>query len=152
MSLLWIIALDNSGAGKTHARLAPGLTACPVRRAQERLPGQLPAAGLVHQLREARDERRLLKMQAQLAAVKLLIIDELGYVPLLSSSKRTDRRGKFAAFSTSPGSWRGIDGKFALERRNPVAERLDLNLCIGGGGGGGKLSDQTALSAVEVGA
>jgi DNA replication protein DnaC len=26
-------------------------------------------------------ERRLLKLQAQLAAVKLLIIDELGYVP-----------------------------------------------------------------------
>jgi DNA replication protein DnaC len=31
---------------------------------------------------EARDEKRLLKLQAQLAAVKLLIIDELGYVPL----------------------------------------------------------------------
>jgi DNA replication protein DnaC len=31
---------------------------------------------------EARDKRRLLKLQAQLAAVKLLIIDELGYVPL----------------------------------------------------------------------
>jgi DNA replication protein DnaC len=30
---------------------------------------------------EARDEKRLLKLQAQLAAVKLLIIDELGYVP-----------------------------------------------------------------------
>ena len=31
---------------------------------------------------EARDERRLLRLQAQLAAYKLLIIDELGYVPL----------------------------------------------------------------------
>src|SRR4030088_892026 len=31
---------------------------------------------------EARDERGLLKRQAQLAAVKLLIVDELGYVPL----------------------------------------------------------------------
>jgi len=31
---------------------------------------------------ELRDERRLLKLQAQLAAVKLLIVDELGYVPL----------------------------------------------------------------------
>ena len=31
---------------------------------------------------EARDERRLLKLQAQLATVKLLILDELGYVPL----------------------------------------------------------------------
>ena len=40
------------------------------------------AAALVSQLLEARDERRLLKMQRELAAVKLLIIDELGYVPL----------------------------------------------------------------------
>ena len=31
---------------------------------------------------EARDEKRLLKLQAQLAVVKLLIINELGYVPL----------------------------------------------------------------------
>jgi len=31
---------------------------------------------------EARDEKRLLKMQRDLAAVKLLIVDELGYVPL----------------------------------------------------------------------
>jgi len=31
---------------------------------------------------EARDERRLSRLQAQLAGVKLLIIDELGYVPL----------------------------------------------------------------------
>ena len=38
------------------------------------------AASLVHQLMEARDERRLLKLQRDLAAVKL--IDELGYVPL----------------------------------------------------------------------
>ena len=31
---------------------------------------------------EARDERRLLKLQRDLQAVKLLIVDELGYVPL----------------------------------------------------------------------
>jgi DNA replication protein DnaC len=31
---------------------------------------------------EARDERRLLKLQVQLQNVKLLIVDELGYVPL----------------------------------------------------------------------
>ena len=40
------------------------------------------AAALVSQLLEARDERRLLKLQRDLASVKLLIIDELGYVPL----------------------------------------------------------------------
>ena len=31
---------------------------------------------------EARDERRLLKLQRDLQAMKLLIVDELGYVPL----------------------------------------------------------------------
>jgi IstB-like ATP binding protein len=40
------------------------------------------AAALVNQLMEARDERRRLKLQRDLQAVKLLIVDELGYVPL----------------------------------------------------------------------
>jgi len=42
----------------------------------------MTAASLVNQLLEARDERRLLRLQRDLALVKLLIIDELGYVPL----------------------------------------------------------------------
>ena len=62
----------------THVCLALGLAAC-----QRGFPVSFfTAAGLVHQLMEAHDERRLLKLQAQLAAVKLLIVDELGYVPL----------------------------------------------------------------------
>jgi len=73
-----IIALGNSGTGKTHVCLALGLAAC-----QRGLSVAFTtAAGLVHQLMEARDEKRLLRLQAQLAAVKLLIVDELGYVPL----------------------------------------------------------------------
>ena len=39
-------------------------------------------AALVHELMEARDERRLLNLQRQLARLRLLIIDELGFVPL----------------------------------------------------------------------
>jgi DNA replication protein DnaC len=73
-----IIALGNSGTGKTHVCLALGLAAC-----QRGLSVAFTtAAGLVHQLMEARDEKRLLRLQAQLSTVKLLIIDELGYVPL----------------------------------------------------------------------
>ena len=72
-----IIALGNSGTGKTHIGLSLGLAAC-----QKGFSVAFTtAAGLVHQLMEARDERRLLKLQRDLAAVKLLIIDELGYVP-----------------------------------------------------------------------
>jgi len=73
-----IIALGNSGTGKTHVALALGLAAC-----QKGFTVTFTtAAALVNQLLEARDEKRLLKMQRELAAVKLLIIDELGYVPL----------------------------------------------------------------------
>ena len=36
----------------------------------------------MHELIEARDEKRLLRLQRQLAAYKLLIVDELGFVPL----------------------------------------------------------------------
>jgi DNA replication protein DnaC len=73
-----IIALGNSGTGKTHTALALGLAACQ-RGFSVRFT---TAAGLVHQLREARDEKRLLKLQNQLQACQLLIVDELGYVPL----------------------------------------------------------------------
>ena len=40
------------------------------------------AAALVNELLEARDEKRLLRVQKQLAKQDLLIVDELGYVPL----------------------------------------------------------------------
>lgn len=73
-----VIALGNSGTGKTHIGLALGLAAC-----QHGLSvGFTTAAGLVNELMEARDEKRLLKLQRQIQAYKLLIIDELGYVPL----------------------------------------------------------------------
>jgi DNA replication protein DnaC len=38
-------------------------------------------AALVHELMEARDERRLRALQKHLSLVKLLIVDELDYVP-----------------------------------------------------------------------
>ena len=60
--------------------LGPGLAACQKGLAV----GFATAAALVHELIEARDERRLLRLQKQLAAYRLLIVDELGYVPLSS--------------------------------------------------------------------
>ena len=44
--------------------------------------GFTAAAALVHELMEARDERRLLNLQRNLSRLGLLIIDELGFVPL----------------------------------------------------------------------
>ena len=73
-----VIALGNSGTGKTHVALGLGLAAC-----QKGLSvGFTTAAALVHELMEARDEKRLLRYQKQLAKYSLLIIDELGFVPL----------------------------------------------------------------------
>ncbi len=73
-----VIALGPSGTGKTHVALGLGLAACQKGLAV----GFTTAAALVHELMEARDERRLLRLQKQLVRHKLLIIDELGFVPL----------------------------------------------------------------------
>ena len=73
-----IIALGNSGTGKSHVALGLGLAAC--QRGFSVV--FTTAAQLVHQLMEARDEKRLLRLQRELQAARLLIIDELGYVPL----------------------------------------------------------------------
>jgi DNA replication protein DnaC len=73
-----VIALGPSGTGKTHIALGLGLAAC-----QKGLPVRFTtAAAIVHELMEARDERQLLRLQKQMVKQKLLIIDELGFVPL----------------------------------------------------------------------
>lgn len=76
-----VIALGNSGTGKTHIALGLGLAAC-----QKGFSVGFTTAALVHELLEARDEKRLLRLQKQLAGYKLLIIDELGFLPLSKSS------------------------------------------------------------------
>jgi DNA replication protein DnaC len=54
-----VIAVGNSGTGKTHIVLGLGLAAC-----QKGLSvGFIAAAAMVHELIEVRDERRLLRLQ-----------------------------------------------------------------------------------------
>ncbi len=73
-----VIALGPSGTGKTHVALGLGLAAC-----QKGLKVRFTtAAALVHELIEAADDRRLQRIQKTLAIQDLLIIDELGFVPL----------------------------------------------------------------------
>jgi DNA replication protein DnaC len=69
---------------------------------------------LVHELLEARGEKRLLRLQKQLAGYKLLIIDELGIVPLSKSGAellfelfgQRDERGSTLVTSNLPFSER----------------------------------------------
>ena len=73
-----VIALGPSGTGKTHIALGLGLAACQKGKKVR----FTTASALVHELIEAADDRRLQRLQKQLASQELLIIDELGFVPL----------------------------------------------------------------------
>src|SRR5437764_8304000 len=114
-----VIAVGNSGTGKTHIALGLGLAAC-----QKGLSvGFVTAAALVHELIEARDEKRLLRLQRQLTAYKLLIFDELGYVPLSTTSaellfkvfSQRYERGSTLVTSNLPfDEWTGVFGSERL--------------------------------------
>ena len=117
-----VIAVGNSGTGKTHVALGLGLAAC-----QRGLSvGFTTAAGLVHELMEARDERRLLNLQRQLSRLSLLIIDELGFVPL----SRTGAELLFEVFSQryERGSTMVTTN---LGNHQPALRRMDRGLRVG---------------------
>ena len=87
-----VIAIVNSVTGKTH--VCPGTGQwTPCQRWMS--VSFTTAAALEHEMMEARDERRLLNLQKQLARLNLLIIDELGFVPL----SRTGAELLFEVFS-----------------------------------------------------
>ena len=92
-----IIALGNSGTGKTHIALGLGLAAC-----QKGLSvGFLTAAALVHELMEARDEKRLLRLQKQLAVSPSASTN--------SASCRSRRPRRAAVRSLQPALRAGLD-------------------------------------------
>jgi DNA replication protein DnaC len=85
--------------------------------------GFTTAAALVHELIEARDEKRLLRLQRQFAAYKLLIVDELGYVPLSQTgaellfevfSQRYERGATLVTSNLPFDEWTSIFGSERL--------------------------------------
>jgi len=114
-----VIALGNSGTGKTHVALGLGLAAC-----QRGLSvGFTTAAALVHELIAARDQRRLLNLQRKLARLKLLIVDELGFVPLSKTgaellfevfSQRYERGSVLATSNLPFDEWTEVFGSERL--------------------------------------
>ena len=110
-----VLALGNSGTGKTHIALALGLAACQ-KGYRVRFT---TAASLVHELMEAKDEKRLLRFQKLLASYPLLIIDELGFVPL----SKTGAEMLFEIFSAPD---RRPTGSLDPSRPHPGDERRKL--------------------------
>ena len=114
-----VIAVGNSATGKTHVAFGLGLAAC-----QRGLSvGFTTAAALVHEFIEARDERWLLNLQRKLARLKLLIIDEPGFVPLSKTGaellfkvfRQRYERGAVLATSNLPfDQWTEIFGSERL--------------------------------------
>ncbi|WP_343089206.1 IS21-like element helper ATPase IstB [Methanocalculus natronophilus] len=71
-----VLMIGNSGTGKTHLAIAIGVLACE----QNYRVIFKTTAGLVNELVEAKQERRLTYLLRQLKRVDLLILDELGYI------------------------------------------------------------------------
>ena len=127
-----IIAVGNSGAGKTHIALGLGLAAC-----QRGLSvGFTTAAALVHELMEARDDRRLLNLRRRAARLRLLIIDELGFVVhhrggtalrgLQSATSGAPSWSPPTSPSTSGPTWERLTGALHPPRPYPGNERRQL--------------------------
>jgi DNA replication protein DnaC len=128
-----VIALGPSGTEKTHGALSLGLAAC-----QKGLKVRFTtAAALVHEMTEAADERRLQLHQKQLAAQDLLMIDELGFVPLSKTgaellfeviSQRYER-GSIIITSNLPfGEWTEVFGSERLT--GTILDRLTHHVHI----------------------
>ena len=72
-----VLLIGNPGTGKTHLACALAFSAC----AQGKKARFYTATGLITELVECREERRLQRLQKQLQRFHLLVLDELGYVP-----------------------------------------------------------------------
>ena len=79
-----LVLMGDVGTGKTH--MASALcTACCQARVEARF---FTASSLVMRLRRARDEGRLDRELAQIGRAELLVIDELGFLPLDADGAR----------------------------------------------------------------
>jgi DNA replication protein DnaC len=114
-----VIVAGNDGTGKTHLAVGLGLAAC-----EKGLTVRFTtAASLVDELLGKLDEPGLTRLRRRLAAYKVLIIDELGYVPLPAAGAKllfeviTDRceRGSTIITSNLPlDQWGGVFGSEQL--------------------------------------
>lgn len=114
-----IIFLGKSGTGKTHLATALGIEACDQGVRTKFITG----CGLVNELTEARDEKRLKVLIRRYFNYDLLIIDELGYVPFSKEgaellfqilAERNERKPVIITTNKGFGDWTEIFGDPSL--------------------------------------
>jgi DNA replication protein DnaC len=79
-----ICLIGTPGLGKTHSIISIGRDLC--RKSQDVL--FFTASDLVEKLEEAKDKKKLVHFMDKLKKTKLLIIDELGFVPFTENGSR----------------------------------------------------------------
>lgn len=113
-----IIAVGSSGTGKSHVCDGIGLAACE----QSKRVRRYKAIELTSELEEAQEEHQLHRYLRRFAALDLVVIDELGYMPISQHaadllfqalSERHERRSVILNTNLAFGEWGQI---FQTER------------------------------------
>ena len=114
-----VVILGPIGTGKTHLAIALGVEAA---RRRTRV-AFMRTADLVRQLVEARDERQLGRLHNRYLKIPLLILDELGFVPLNKMeaellfnllAERYEKRSTVVTSNLSFGEWVQVFGSEKL--------------------------------------
>lgn len=114
-----VVVLGPIGTGKTHLAIALGVEAAK-RRSRVAF---VRAADLVRQLVEARNDRVLGRLHSRFRRVDLLIVDELGFVPLDKTeaellfnllADRYERRSTVVTSNLAFGEWVQVFGSEKL--------------------------------------
>lgn len=122
-----VIFYGNSGVGKTHLAISLGVTA-----AQSRLSTYfIKCSDLMNQLHKAKIEDRLQEKLKKLSGYKLLIIDELGYLPISKEDsklffqlidRRYEKNSTIITTNINFSSWDDVFGDAVTA--NAILDRL----------------------------